>query len=224
LSCKAQIFFPEFNIRLYDKYSESDYIFFFSSNTCLEWITNWQYPELRSYFTLKSLLHSGLKQVMSLFTLRSARAILVVALVYSFPDVFNLGTGVQLKLRKHPNAYIAIKWNLNLLAITVLTTLTPLAGVVLREIDLHHSVHEIGLHHSVHEIDLHHSVHEIDLHHSVHEIDLHHSVQWTEWWRSISWTEWWRSISWTEWWRSISWTEWCSAWNEVCSWNCENWH
>jgi hypothetical protein len=53
---------------------------------------------------------------MSLFTLGSARAVLVVALVYSFPDVFNVlfkvilvGTGVQLKLRKHPNAYIAIK-------------------------------------------------------------------------------------------------------------------
>jgi hypothetical protein len=36
-------------------------------------------PELRGYFTLKSLLHSGLKQVMSLFTLGSARAFLVVA-------------------------------------------------------------------------------------------------------------------------------------------------
>ena len=35
-------------------------------DTCLEWITNWHYPELRSYFTLKSLLHSGLKQMMSL--------------------------------------------------------------------------------------------------------------------------------------------------------------
>ena len=33
-------------------------------DTCLEWITNWRYPELRGYFTLKSLLHSGLKQVM----------------------------------------------------------------------------------------------------------------------------------------------------------------
>jgi hypothetical protein len=40
------------------------------------------------YFTLKSLLHSGLKQVMSLFTLGSTRAVLVVALAYSFPDVF----------------------------------------------------------------------------------------------------------------------------------------
>ena len=45
----------------------------------------------------------------------------------------NFGTGEQLKLRrKHPNAYIAIKWNLNLLVITFLTTLTPLARVVLR--------------------------------------------------------------------------------------------
>ena len=59
-------------------------------DTCLEWITNWHYPELGSYFTLKSLLHSGLKQVMSLFTLGSARAVLVVALVYSFPNVFNV--------------------------------------------------------------------------------------------------------------------------------------
>jgi hypothetical protein len=33
---------------------------------------------------------------------------------------------------KHPNAYIAIKWNLNLLVITFLTTLMPLARVVLR--------------------------------------------------------------------------------------------
>ena len=48
-------------------------------------ITNYKhYPELRSYFTLKSLLHSELKQVMSLFTLGSARVVLVVALVYSF--------------------------------------------------------------------------------------------------------------------------------------------
>jgi hypothetical protein len=76
----------------------------------------WHYPELRGYFTLKSLLHSELKQVMSLFTLGSARAVLVVALVYSFPDVFN----------------VAIKWNLNILVITFLTTLTPLARVVLR--------------------------------------------------------------------------------------------
>ena len=59
-------------------------------DTYLEWITNWHYPELRGYFTLKSLLHSELKQVMSLFTLGSARSVLVVALVYSFPDVFNL--------------------------------------------------------------------------------------------------------------------------------------
>ena len=51
-------------------------------------ITNWHYPELRGYFSLKSLLHSGLKQVM--VTLGSARAVLVVALVYSFPDVFDV--------------------------------------------------------------------------------------------------------------------------------------
>ena len=44
----------------------------------------------------------------------------------------NFGTGVQLKLRKHPNAYIAIKWNLNLFVITFLTTLTPMAMVVWR--------------------------------------------------------------------------------------------
>ena len=59
-------------------------------DTCLEWITNWHCPELRGYFTLKSLLHSGLKQVMSLFTLGSTKAVLVVALAYSFPDVFNV--------------------------------------------------------------------------------------------------------------------------------------
>ena len=32
LSRKAQIFFPEFNIMLYDKNSESDYIFFLHQN------------------------------------------------------------------------------------------------------------------------------------------------------------------------------------------------
>ena len=32
LSCKARIFFPEFNIRLYDKNSESDYFFFLHQN------------------------------------------------------------------------------------------------------------------------------------------------------------------------------------------------
>jgi hypothetical protein len=32
LSCKAQIFFPEFNIRLYDKNSESEYFFFLHPN------------------------------------------------------------------------------------------------------------------------------------------------------------------------------------------------
>jgi hypothetical protein len=31
LSRKARIFFPEFNIRLYDKNSESDYFFFLST-------------------------------------------------------------------------------------------------------------------------------------------------------------------------------------------------
>jgi hypothetical protein len=65
-------------------------------DTCLEWITNWHYPELRGYFTLKSLLHSGLKQVMSLSTLASARVVLVVALVYYFPDVFNVIMGMAL--------------------------------------------------------------------------------------------------------------------------------
>ena len=32
LSCKARIFFPEFIIRLYDKNSESDYLFFLLQN------------------------------------------------------------------------------------------------------------------------------------------------------------------------------------------------
>ena len=44
----------------------------------------------------------------------------------------NFGTGVQLNLRKHPNAYIAIKCKLNLLVITFSSTLTPLARVVSR--------------------------------------------------------------------------------------------
>jgi hypothetical protein len=72
---------------------------------------------MRIYFTLKSLLHSELKQVMSLFTLGSARAALIVALVYSFPDVFNVIMALIspyknqpfIVLRKHLNAYIAIK-------------------------------------------------------------------------------------------------------------------
>jgi hypothetical protein len=40
--------------------------------------------------------------------------------------VILVGTGVQLKLLKRPNAYIAIKWNLNLLVIIFSTILTPL--------------------------------------------------------------------------------------------------
>jgi hypothetical protein len=36
------------------------------------------------------LFYFELKQVMSLFTLGSTRAVLVVALAYSFPDVFNV--------------------------------------------------------------------------------------------------------------------------------------
>jgi len=41
--------------------------------------------QLRGYFTLKALLHSGLKQVMSLFTLGSARAVLCsgISLLFS---------------------------------------------------------------------------------------------------------------------------------------------
>jgi hypothetical protein len=61
--------------------------------------------------------------------------------IHSFTSLTGVGalqgnfgtiTGVQLKLRKHPNAYIAIKWNLNLLVITFSTTLTPLVRVVSR--------------------------------------------------------------------------------------------
>jgi hypothetical protein len=110
---------------------------------------------------------------MSHFTLRSARGVLVVALVYSFPNVFNVitlkfilslvsrglgtlqgnfGTGVQLKLRKHPNAYIAIKWNLNLLVITFLTTLTPMARVVWRNDASPSDVHLTVLHTSFSEV------------------------------------------------------------------------
>jgi hypothetical protein len=43
---------------------------------------------------------SGLKQVMSLFTLGSARAVLVVALVYSFLDVFNV---IMALISSYPN-------------------------------------------------------------------------------------------------------------------------
>jgi hypothetical protein len=49
-----------------------------------------------------------------------------------FPGQPKADPHFKLKLRKHPNAYIAIKWNQNLLVITFLTTLTPLARVVLR--------------------------------------------------------------------------------------------
>jgi hypothetical protein len=44
----------------------------------------------------------------------------------------NFSSGEQLKLQKHPNAYIAIKWTLNLLVVTFSTTLMPLARVVSR--------------------------------------------------------------------------------------------
>jgi hypothetical protein len=48
-------------------------------------------PEFTCYNLFDNLdAISELKQVMSLFTLESARAVLVVALVYSFPDVFNV--------------------------------------------------------------------------------------------------------------------------------------
>ena len=78
-------------------------------DTCLEWITNWHYPELRGYFTLKSLLHSGLKQVMSLFTLGSTRAVLVVALAYSFPDVFNVIMALISPYTNQPSI-VPIRW------------------------------------------------------------------------------------------------------------------
>jgi hypothetical protein len=72
-------------------------------------ITNWHYPELRGYFTLKSLLHSGLKQVISLFTLGSARAVLVVALAYSFPDIFNVIMALNSPYINQP--FIVPSWN-----------------------------------------------------------------------------------------------------------------
>jgi hypothetical protein len=40
LSRKARIFFPEFNIRLYDKNSESDYFFFSSSKIRIFFFSN----------------------------------------------------------------------------------------------------------------------------------------------------------------------------------------
>jgi hypothetical protein len=45
-------------------------------DTYLEWITNWHYPGLRSYFTLKSLLLSELKQVMLTTLTPLARVVL----------------------------------------------------------------------------------------------------------------------------------------------------
>ena len=50
----------------------------------LEWIINLTLPRTEKLFYFE------LKQVMSLFTLGSVRVVLVVALVYSFPDVFNV--------------------------------------------------------------------------------------------------------------------------------------
>ena len=57
-------------------------------DTCLEWITNWHYPELRGYFTLKCLLHSRLKQVMSLFTLGPPLCHLGQWLIFYWPKNF----------------------------------------------------------------------------------------------------------------------------------------
>ena len=65
-------------------------------DTCLEWITNWHYPELRGYFTLKSLLHSGLKQVMSLFTLGPPLCHLGQWLIFYWPK--NFGASQRLAL------------------------------------------------------------------------------------------------------------------------------
>ena len=42
LSRKAQIFFPEFNIRLYDKNSESDYFFFLHQNQNIFFSNIWE--------------------------------------------------------------------------------------------------------------------------------------------------------------------------------------
>jgi hypothetical protein len=82
-------------------------------DTYLEWITNYKhYPELRSYFTLKSLLHTELKQVMSLFTLRRARGVLVVALVYSFPDFFNVIMALISPNTNQP-FIVPIRWTIN---------------------------------------------------------------------------------------------------------------
>jgi hypothetical protein len=58
---------------------------------CLKWGGGGGGANYRNFWAVAgALLHSELKQVMSLFTLGSARAVLVVALVYSFPDVFNV--------------------------------------------------------------------------------------------------------------------------------------
>jgi hypothetical protein len=85
------------------------------------WKKDIRYQYINS-FQINCFLSITLKFILSLVS-RELGGLFKVILV---------GTGVQLKLRKHPNVYIAIKWNLNLLVITFLTTLTPLARVVLR--------------------------------------------------------------------------------------------
>jgi hypothetical protein len=64
-----------------------------------------KYPN--AYIAIK-----GLKQVMSLFTLGSTRAVLVVALAYSFPDVFNVIMALISPYTNQP-FIVPIQWTRN---------------------------------------------------------------------------------------------------------------
>jgi hypothetical protein len=75
------------------------------------------YPELRSYFTLKSLLHGRLKQVMSLFTLRPPLYHLGQWLIFYWPKTnFISGIGIWYRwtmksLKKVTGQIVSVVWH-----------------------------------------------------------------------------------------------------------------
>ena len=83
-------------------------------DTCLEWITNWHYLKLRGYFTLKSLLHSGLKQVMSLFTQVSFDSNICIGVFSQFQLHTRYCTRITLKSPNHSETRVK-EWILMLL-------------------------------------------------------------------------------------------------------------
>jgi hypothetical protein len=89
-------------------------------DTCLEWITNWHYLKLRGYFTLKSLLHSGLKQVMSLFTQVSFDSNICIGVFSQFQLHTRYCTKISLKLVKEWILMLLIKKPINLKTVYIL--------------------------------------------------------------------------------------------------------